>query len=699
MFKSSFYKINNDRFVKKGNNGGPTAFDDVKKAKIIKLLNEKNIILSNLVLFFENYTSINNTLIFFLEYEKIPPKTSRLIFRTLTSIEDIPQRGIKTFYDNDLKTRIFYELQNDEAKRFCQNIKKLIDSLNNGHDFEDWSFANKVSKIISFGTQGDVSQIFVKTPVRLLPIKWILDSLKQKNILTNTNFVEETSIAFLTPQEFEIIFNEFPQIIVETFGDLSVMTETFNYDNYVDEIKLGSASNKAVVGVIDSGLQLPREFSKFIESIEDKRLHKVASDKNHGSWVTSLIIANDELNPTQVDGLGNFAVKHFEVLEPRVDGKIGADFMHLRNVIKNAIQDNQHIKIWNLSFGGLKIPFTILMSPLGVFLDQISNEFDVLFCIAAGNDRNRITPYWTSINQPADSLNCLAVGSVKTSKNGNIIFSEYSSFGPILHFEKPDVSDWGGPNNQDNSPLVAFGSSGKNFGISGTSFSTPRISRLAAYLVSKGMSPREAKAKIISMATRETPSNKSSAFGYVNKNPKTLDLNTTIALSDNKPVYLPINLIAGVEKVTITVAHFVKPHSHLGEEYGIHDVTGKLIWHDPEYDNPEYALNGGAHAKTVKTNLKSDDEFHEEYVKRFEGGKYFNSKKEIFSIKNILDAKEKENYELALRLRKQDLFEMTNSQTIDVSVVISFEGNFDERDFLQTNESIVLIDIEQDVEV
>jgi|GEM_PF-3509273 len=113
-----------------------------------------------------------------------------------------------------------------------------------------------------------------------------------------------------------------------------------------------------------------------------------------------------------------------------------------------------------------------------MLLDYLSSKYDCLFIVASGN--HRLSNNSESLNMPGDSLNALTVGSVSYNfKLEKIVPSEYSSIGAILHFMKPEVSNFGGENNFDGSLMNAHDNSGIISFIKGTSFSAPRISRIA----------------------------------------------------------------------------------------------------------------------------------------------------------------------------------------------------------------------------
>ena len=212
---------------------------------------------------------------------------------------------------------------------------------------------------------------------------------------------------------------------------------------------------------------------------------KGQTDKDHGTMVSSIIVDGPRLNPDLDDGCGRFKVRHFGV----VAGKSYSSFTIMRNV-KDIVEKNPDIKVWNLSLGSPEEITDNFISPEAAVLDELQYKHDVTFVVAGTNKTKKNQ---TKIGAPADSINSLVVNSVTRDKQP----ASYSRRGPVLSFyTKPDVCYYGGEKNEE----IAVYSYDKLF-RTGTSFAAPWISRKLAYLIQIIGLPREiAKALLIDAA-------------------------------------------------------------------------------------------------------------------------------------------------------------------------------------------------------
>lgn len=124
---------------------------------------------------------------------------------------------------------------------------------------------------------------------------------------------------------------------------------------------------------------------------------------------------------------------------------------------------------------------------------EIKNKYNVLICKSAGNCRNFENNYPKGrIHEGADSVRSLVVGSVAHDK-GQYDYAEYNDPSPFSrvgpgpeYIIKPEVSHYGGnagvtPSGETvTTGVKSFSKDGKMATGVGTSFSTPRVTALAA---------------------------------------------------------------------------------------------------------------------------------------------------------------------------------------------------------------------------
>ena len=702
--KESFKKI-------KGNSGGGGLKDEQKKS-LLSIARINIEILKKLLNSLENITpNIFGSYICKFEYENIPSKSSRFLFgKKYRSLEEVKQRGIYLNHDNDvLVTFLFYELDLESINWMKQNLRMIIEAKSI-EDINEKCYLNFLKNIInnkekkiilkSISSSNSLTNFKGIRIIRLLPIDSAIALLKEEGVLNEENFNDQLMIAFLTSEEINLIIQKDLNIFISSQEKPVFSVNLLDIDKESPVIDIPPSENDEVIGIIDSGNSLNSPFSDFILSNEDHREYKgvhSGHDFSHGSAVSSLIIANDQMNPSSPDGLGTFKIKHFELLQPNNGSAASVSFDHMIKKIKEIVINNKDIKVWNLSFGSIKTPYSRMISDLGKVLDILSVENDVIFVVASGNERAKYGN--KSLNQPADSINALSVGSSQR-KGKKIKYSDYSSIGPILHYEKPEISHFGGPENIDGSNLVAY-SPNYESRIMGTSFAAPRVSRMIAHYISNGLTPKEAKVKAISLAIRETPANKASSFGYIGSKNPALQLSLTFKVTDKNPVYFDIELPKGYEKIKIVTTHFVDQHHNFGEEYSIHSIDPKLIYYDKNLNNPEHK-----HKAAVPSKVSFNNNYLGEKVLRFEGGKYFNTIQWVGKKINIESAKERlkakgvleEDIKLAIRIKKLDLFETIIDQEKEVSFVVNIYGDdINISDFEDMNNQ--LIEIHQDIEI
>lgn len=235
-----------------------------------------------------------------------------------------------------------------------------------------------------------------------------------------------------------------------------------------------------VLGIMDSGV----ENSEYLSSwrLEEENniagLDELDINRTHGTMVASVAVYGDILENKDCTGCGPLKFVSCIVNSEREGLKISED--ELIMYIREAVQTYKNIKIWNLSQGSKTEVSNFVFSDFAIALDDIQKRNDVLICKSAGNSANlgRIT-------SGAESMLALTVGSICNRGNHPDDLEEgmHSPFSRIGYgpegLIKPEVVHYGG--NRRTGINVLTGADFQHTAF-GTSFSTPRVSSLAAHL-------------------------------------------------------------------------------------------------------------------------------------------------------------------------------------------------------------------------
>lgn len=353
-----------------------------------------------------------------------------------------------------------------------------------------------------FGIEVDNSDIEENAIISIYDTKTkTVDLMKQLGIdffNFHSKSINETTF-FLTVDEYRLLKSKAPYLIAMSLSDLQPLKkENIHKTEEKDVIDSGMSipdpGNEPTIGVIDTMFDQRVYFSKWVEfkNMLHSEIEISVEDNHHGTMVTSLIVDGPRINNDNDllnDGCGFFKVRHFGVAKHK-----SFSLFTILKLIKEIIENNRDIKVWNLSLGSMYEINPNFISPVADFLDKIQYENDIIFVISGTNkpENSKIT----KIGSPADSINSIVVNSV----NFNGTPASYSREGPVLSFfNKPDISYYGGE--ADGKKIKAFAP----YGIqetTGTSFAAPWIARKVAYLIHVVNLPRElAKALIVDSAT------------------------------------------------------------------------------------------------------------------------------------------------------------------------------------------------------
>lgn len=308
--------------------------------------------------------------------------------------------------------------------------------------------------------------------------------------ITPDKIIDGTTL-LLYPDEIKLLTSKAPYLIAMAVEDITKLSldDIVNDDDGEDlPARIDSPTNEPTIGVIDTLFDNRVYFSEWVDfhNMVDPNIPIDQDDYRHGTAVSSIIVDGHTINPELDDGCGRFKVRHFGV----ATSKPFSSFTVVKQ-IKQIVDANPDIRVWNLSLGSEREINQNFISPEAAMLDEIQFNNDVIFVVAGTNNNTKTERL---IGSPADSINSIVVNSVK--KTGDP--ASYSRKGVVLSFfNKPDVSALGGDGKDR---VRVCEPTGEAF-MAGTSFAAPWVTRKIAYLMEVlGLSREVAKALIVDAA-------------------------------------------------------------------------------------------------------------------------------------------------------------------------------------------------------
>lgn len=258
-----------------------------------------------------------------------------------------------------------------------------------------------------------------------------------------------------------------------------------------------------VVAVVDGGIA--ENHPALAPWIIEREVYVPQEYRNpaHGTFVAGIVVHGHLLNPGTTDDVPGCKLVDVVVL-PNGDRDAGStdtvDEQTFLERLRDAIGKHRHLaRVWNLSLGlDTEEECSIdSISDLAVALDALADEYDVCFVIAAGNYEGRPLRAWPPqprlrdrITPPADSIRGITVGAVPgVEAVGSLVGmydpAPYSRRGPgPFYIVKPELVHVGGNCREDGTyngmGIRSWDVDGNLTEGIGTSFSTPRVSRLLA---------------------------------------------------------------------------------------------------------------------------------------------------------------------------------------------------------------------------
>lgn len=488
------------------------------EVKHIKSLTKQ---LKEILIFWENETLIGGALIS-VHYNRVVAKSNRIkaLLKESGSNSNNSVRGARFEYVNgDMSNprHVFtHFVSMDALSKSINLLEKVAQYIDKEYDGEvsdkDVQLINKNDVIGIPYKKTVVSQAIVdcfyinrfdidKEPTRLEDdsivtiYKTGVNTIELMNSiginLLQIKMLDDTTFR-LNKTEQQILISTMPYLIAMSVTNISEWSkdEVLENDEEAEIISIPEPSNEPIIGVIDTQFDEKVYFTKWVEShnLVDSLIEIRPEDKKHGTAISSIIVDGPNINPNLDDGCGRFRVRHFGVA---TSGRFSSISV-LRNIEK-IVKSNQDIKVWNLSLGSMLEIEENFISPEGAMLDQLQNQYDVIF-VVAGTNKGMNSKESMKIGAPADSLNSIVVNAVDFEKQP----ASYGRVGPVLSFfHKPDVSYYGGDYKKG---ITVCEPTGQWFRV-GTSYAAPWIARKMAYLINvMGLSREVAKALMIDAA-------------------------------------------------------------------------------------------------------------------------------------------------------------------------------------------------------
>lgn len=337
------------------------------------------------------------------------------------------------------------------------------------HDIED-SHSNIVT---IYKTEKETSEILNELGIKV----------------TKDRFLDDLTV-LLSPDDVQKLFTKASYLVAMSLTNISKI-ETIETNEYIRSSvqNLPTPSDEPTIGVIDTHFDERVYFGDWVEyhNMIDDEIPLSSRDYEHGTAVSSIIVDGPSSNPELEDGCGRFKVRHFGVT---ADDKFNS--FSITKMIKEIVESNRDITVWNLSLGSNVGINKSYVSPEASILDDLQAKYNVIFVVSGTNNKKHKESQF--IGSPADSINSLVVNSV----DENNVIADYTRHGPVLSFYyKPDVCYYGGTTGKFMRVCKPLGEDK----VAGTSFATPWVSGKLSFLIDKMGLPREiAKALIVDSA-------------------------------------------------------------------------------------------------------------------------------------------------------------------------------------------------------
>lgn len=399
-----------------------------------------------------------------------------------------------------------------------KNTKKIRANISAVEGFETWGIQRRLPRALRAKPIKEVHRL-LRASNRRLMIKLFSHHTEETKRLISDRFVQLLETLEISSTRIDHQIDQ-PTFLVEmadsfTVDSLSRVIEfqgirrlmpepiiwpaaTISATSFTDEEPLFTSDIPAeelpIVGVFDTGADPHTPLLTPWITSRDPYVLPPETDYAHGTSVCSLVVDSSGLNPSHTL-FPTTPCKIHDVCGLETNGSRINDLI-LR--LREAVSKRPDIKVWNLSLGGQEVTDD-QFSDFGRELDALSDSYNVLFVVAAGNYRDTPRRGWPIVgtgladrlSTPGDSIRSLTVGAVTHRDHATTLVrtgepAPYSRRGPGPVFTpKPDLVHIGG-NADSNLDSTSVGvhvlePGGGIACLCGTSFASPIAASMAAH--------------------------------------------------------------------------------------------------------------------------------------------------------------------------------------------------------------------------
>ncbi|MCK5867735.1 MAG: S8 family serine peptidase, partial [Mycoplasmataceae bacterium] len=556
--------------------GGPSELKPLTSTSYIhNMLNQLNAVTeydgsANMILIHKKIAS----------YDWIPPTSRRMKDEMKFLFESNKFFSATTIFDEDLKElKFIYIVTYKDIKRGVDRINKVIElvdsicdslcisieeifSKENGRFVTD--FINKSKKIEKFSIWSKTSVLkFLSSTEHLFGRFEMQDKMVNLNgessqtIYFSSVESKNTAIKVLEKRSVHVNYISSNSIDVrgKFFGELNGMVSfdkgsiittpstKFNdketkykmVDMMKEKYKLLEENILDVkIGVIDGGIPNDSFIKEQLYEYHNSTSQNFGNTNptgNHAEQVCSLLLHADKLSEITNDKLKTPKVVLYDVMD---DNEYIDTF---KNKIDSIVRSRIDIKIWNISMSIEGYKNSKMISGIGIFLDNLQSELDIIFILPTGNGNEKESD--GIIHSPSDSFFGLSIGSSNiNNKPTKYQLNGYSFVFPT----KPDLSIQGG----DEGTEIIVISDNIPRKVTGTSFSAPLVARKIAYLTSLSLTTREAVTLLTAYSSYYSNKNNIEPSTKLGNGVLPIDSNELVNMAENKAAIV-ISLNIGKE--------------------------------------------------------------------------------------------------------------------------------------------------------